>query len=292
MAIADFPDIVDGWVNLPVSDREDLTRYPELARTMTFFGNDPDVLCRREPEALIDALDTAGVGQAYLTCPVTDGTRARLGRLSVDVEQGLELVQRYPDRLRVILDVDALGNGTDLAWVYARVRALAGDPRVAGVGVTPSLLGVDVNHAWLYPVYALCVERSLPVRINIGIIGPQLRSKHQHPLLLEEILVDFPDLTVIGAHVGQPWEKLVVRLLMKFPNMSVMTSAVMPQYLDPDMRKFMDSRRGRDRFMFASDWPVLDIKAAIDSARSLGLHDETVSAYLGGNARRILPWNR
>ena len=49
--------------------------------------------------------------------------------------------------------------------------------------------------------------------------GPRVRSRVQHPELLEDVLIDFPNLTVIVAHMGHPYEELLMNFMRKWPQL-------------------------------------------------------------------------
>ena len=110
--------------------------------------------------------------------------------------------------------------------------------------VTPLVEQFELNHRLYYPVYATCAELGLPVSINVGVPGPQVRSRCQDPVLLEDVLIDFPELTVIGAHMGHPYEALLIQYMLKWPQLHLMTSAYLATYMDPALVRFMDSSRG------------------------------------------------
>src|SRR4029078_1562994 len=111
----------------------------------------------------------------------------------------------------------------------------------------------------------------LRVCISVGVRVRQVRSACQHPTLLEDVLIDFPELTVIGAHMGHPYEALLIQYLLKWPQLHLMPSAYLATYFDPAVVRFMDSSRGRGRILFASDHPVLTMPKALDGARALPL---------------------
>ncbi len=69
--------------------------------------------------------------------------------------------------------------------------------------------------------------------INIGIPGPRVRSRCQDPVLLEDVLIDFPDLVVIGAHMGHPYEELLIEYMLKWPNLYLSNSAYLAKYMHP-----------------------------------------------------------
>ena len=114
---------------------------------------------------------------------------------------------------------------------------------MALVRITPLVEQYELNHRLYYPVYATCEELGLPVSINIGVPGPQVRSHCQDPVLLEDVLIDFPGLTVVGAHMGHPYEALLIQYMLKWPQLHLMTSAYLATYMDPGLVRFMDSSR-------------------------------------------------
>ena len=169
-----------------------------------------------------------------------------------------------------------------------RLRELAAHPAVALVRITPLVAQYPLNDKLYYPVYATCAELGLPVSINVGIPGPRVRSACQHPELLEDVLIDFKGLTVIGAHMGHPYESLLMQYMLKWPDLYLSNSAYLAKYMDPALVSFMDSSRGMGRVLFASDHPFLPMDRAVAAARDLPLSDAAAQAYLGGTAARLL----
>jgi predicted TIM-barrel fold metal-dependent hydrolase len=102
------------------------------------------------------------------------------------------------------------------------------------------------------------------------------------------VLIDFPDLVVIGAHMGHPYEELLIEYMLKWPNIYLSNSAYLAKYMHPSLIKFMGSRRGRGRVLFASDHPFLPMERALHAARSLALDEGPMADFLGGTAERLL----
>ena len=115
-----------------------------------------------------------------------------------------------------------------------------------------------------------------------------MRSRCQDPVLLEDVLLDFPDLVVIGAHMGHPFESLLVQYMMKWPNLYLSTTAYSAKYMDEGLVKFMGSSRGLGRVLYGSDHPFLPLPKALEAARALPLSEEAMAAFLGGTATRLL----
>lgn len=277
------PKIVDAWVNIfPAAFAAQWNEQTSNKDVGAMFGED---FSKGETvENLVAEMDAAGVDVGILT----SGLRApdllhRKGMYAA--EDFVAVAEQHPGRFVVSATVDKVEKPTSNA---ARVRELAENPYVRMIRVTPLVEQYDLNHRLYYPVYAACEEAGLPVSINVGIPGPKVRSHCQHPALLEDLLIDFPGLKIVGAHMGHPYEALLMQYMLKFENLYLMNSAYLAKYMEPALVKFMDSSRGRGRVWFASDHPVLPVSKALDAARALPLSDESMAEFLGGSAARVL----
>ena len=152
----------------------------------------------------------------------------------------------------------------------------------------PLVQQYPLNDKLYYPIYTACAELGLPVSVNVGVPGPQVRSACQHPQLLEDILIDFKGLTVIGAHMGHPFEALLIQYMLKWPDLYLSNSAYLAKYMDPTLVSFMDSSRGIGRVLYASDHPFLSMERATEAARDLPLSARAADAFMGGTAMRLL----
>jgi predicted TIM-barrel fold metal-dependent hydrolase len=269
--------VVDLWVNaLSASAAQAFTGREENAGVADLFGADPAAGAADDPlAALVATMDACGVDTGVLAAGLSDpGT-----------EDLLERAATYPGRLLVALTADRPQR--PLSQVR-RLRALAAHPLVRLVRVTPLVHQLPLNHRCYYPLYAACSELGLPVSVNIGVPGPRVRSACQHPELLEDLLIDLPGLVVIGAHMGHPYEALLMTYLLKWPDLYLSTSAYLARYMDPALVAFMDSSRGSGRVLFASDHPFLPLPKALAAARALPLAEGAMAAFLGGTAARLL----
>jgi uncharacterized protein len=237
-----------------------------------FFGS--DIQQGMTTLDLVDEMDRVGVDKAVLTDTLS----------SVGAET-LAFVAEHRDRLWLAATVD---HPTRPGRQSAAIRSRVADGTVDLVRVTPLVHQYPLNHALYYPVYATCEELEVPVSINIGIPGPRVRSACQDPVLLEDVLIDFPGLVVIGAHMGHPHEELLIEYLMKWPNLYLSNSAYLAKYLHPALLSFMGSRRGKGRVLFASDHPFLPMERALAAARALPLDADAMDDFLGAAAARIL----
>ena len=275
--------VIDGWVNLfPEAFAAKWVAQEENAGVRALFGDDlakgPTV------EGLLAAMDDAGVATGVLTAGLSDPERAhRVGGYAA--EDFIAIAEEHPGRFLVSATVDRAAKPLDNV---RRVRELAQHPAVVLFRVTPLVEQYELNHRLYYPVYAACAEAGLPVSINVGVPGPQVRSRCQDPVLLEDVLIDFPGLTVVGAHMGHPYESLLIQYMLKWPQLHLMTSAYLATYMEPAIVKFMDSSRGRGRIFWASDHPVIPAKKSLDAARQLPLSEEGMRLFLGDGLHALL----
>jgi uncharacterized protein len=261
---------------------------PLIAETVRFFGEAPPPEHTASVDAVVAAMDELGIDQGLATVGMFGselvGDRRRV---SDPVEDLIAACERFPDRFRASPMVDSIPS---IRTVCRRIEELASHPLVVMMRIVPLLIQEPLNSRIFYPIYERCEGLGLAVSINIGVPGPKVRAACQQPIFLDDVLIDFPDLIVVGAHMGHPWEDLLIRLMMKYENLYLCNSAYLAKYIEPSVVRFMNSSRGRDKLMFASDFPLLPFGKAIDSARALPLSSDAMEAYLGGNCKRALGW--
>lgn len=226
-------------------------------------------------DGLLERMDALGVTTAVLTPGLT-----RTG-----VEESLEVADAHAGRFLVAAMIVDPGQPTRNVL---HLRDLAQHPRFVMVRVAPLFTQVPIDDPKHYPIYQVCEELELPVAINVGIPGPRVRSRVQHPELLEDVLIDFPELTVIGAHMGHPYEELLMNYMRKWDRLHLSCTAYAPRYLDPALLAFMGTSRYRGRVLWGSDDPWFPMRRSLEDARSLSLDDEAMALFLGGSARRLL----
>jgi predicted TIM-barrel fold metal-dependent hydrolase len=96
----------------------------------------------------------------------------------------------------------------------------------------------------------------------------------------------FPELKLCMIHGADPWWDLAIRLMIKYPNLHLMTSAWAPKYLPESLLHYMRTR-GKTKVIFASDAPVLSITRTVTEALALDLPEPVRDNYLYANAQRF-----
>jgi predicted TIM-barrel fold metal-dependent hydrolase len=104
---------------------------------------------------------------------------------------------------------------------------------------------------------------------------------------IDQVAIDFPELTIVCGHVGYPWTEEMVAVARKHANVYIDTSAYTSRRLPTELVAYMKTGSGRHKVMFGSNYPMILPAHALDGLDDLGLDPETAELYLAGNARRV-----
>lgn len=265
--------IVDAWAQITTVR---MARAPWLATLLRWTGR-PEDQSVPSPQSTLAAMDAAGVDIALLSAWY--GPQGPL----ITNEEVADQIAAAPDRFRGLASADI----TNPMQAVRDLRQWVDGKRFVGVRIVPWLWDLPPNDRRYYPLYAACVDLGVPLCTQIGHTGPLKRSECGRLIpYLEDVLLDFPELVVVGGHVGFPWLDELVTLTIKFPNFHVDTSAYAVHRLPPDFVAYMKGV-GASRVMFGTNWPMLSPQRCLEHLEQLGLDAKHRAAYLGGNARRV-----
>jgi uncharacterized protein len=265
-----LPRAIDCLVNVGFADQQ-MPDWMVRVKEDYFKGDDSFFKSPELPE-LLETMDANGVTRAVLVTQVgaTDDRAQRFAAAA-------------PDRFSL-----AVG-GFNLLKPMKAVRSLesfVGDHPTAFAVVGPSFWGdgrYPPSDAVYYPLYTKCCELDLPLCLNTGIPGPPIPAEAQHPMHLDQVCIRFPELRLCMIHGADPWWEVAIRLMIKYRNLRLMTSAWSPKYLPESLLHYMRTR-GKDRVLFASDHPVLSMERCLGEAMALDLPDDVRDRWLHGNA--------
>jgi len=156
-----------------------------------------------------------------------------------------------------------------------------------GLKLLPSYNYYYPNDSMMYPVYADAERLGIPVLFHTGSsIFTGHRLKYARPIYLDDLAVDFPDLTIVMAHGGRGiWYDEALSLVRLHEHVYIDISGLPPKKL-PDY--FPDMERFAHKFLFGTDWPSVDMQKNIQLINSLNMTPEATVQILGENARQIL----
>ena len=267
------PKAIDCWLNPSTAMAEHPPEFlVRVARD--YFKREREIFTPTPIEELLRQMDESGVERAIVTL---DAHRP---------EPIAELTRAFPGRFISSAVIDPT---TCMEAVRLLERLVTKhDLRLARI--VPFLVNRPPNDKAYYPIYAKCIELDLPISINTGIPGPPMPAEPQRPLHLDEVCLFFPEARIIMAHGADPWWGEAIRLLLKYPNLYMMTSAYAPKYLPQELIQFMNTR-GQGKVLFASDHPVLSFERCVTEAAALPFREGVLEKYLRGNALSVFRWD-
>lgn len=267
--------IVDAWVQHPTGT---FLRDPMFASLLRWRGMDPAALPDVIPaEFTLGALDAAKVDRAMVSA--WWGPRGPL--LSND--DVAALVGAHPDRFVGVASVDLLHPMAAVRELRRCVRELG----LRALRMLPWLWNLPPNDRRYYPLYAECVELGIPFCLQVGHTGPLCPSEPGRPIpYLDEVALDFPELVIVGGHIGYPWTNEMIALATKYPNVYIDTSAYKASRYPAELVEYMRGH-GKRKVLFGSNFPMITPAECLAAVEKLGLSDEARSLFLGGNAARV-----
>lgn len=274
--------IIDFRLRPPLRGYLDMIMYanPErTARATRQHGFEPaPSAAQRSIDLLIGEMDAAGIATGVVTGRYSD----RFGSVSnADVQA---IVAAYPGRFVGAASIDPSNRRKAIAEIDAAAangfRAINIEP-----GSYPQPMLVDDRR--LYPIYAHCEDRGLPVLIMTGgNAGPDL--SYTVPVHFDRVAADFPDLKIVATHGGWPWVHEMLHIAYRRPNVYLSPD----QYLAnmPGMRDWIDAANGflAERFLYASSHPFTPAKEFAEWFRGLPFRPEVLDRLMYRNAASLL----
>ncbi len=267
--------IIDAWIQHPTGA---FLRDASFASLLRWRGLDPDSFPQQIPiEFTLSALDGAGVNKAVLSAwwgpqgPIltNDDVAAR--------------VRAHPDRFLGLAAVDLMNPMAAVRELRRSVRALG----LRGLRILPWMWNLPPNDRRYYPLYAECVELGIPFCLQVGHTGPLRPSEPGRPIpYLDEVALDFPELTIVGGHIGYPWTTEMIALATKYPNVYIDTSAYKPSRYPRELVDYLRAH-GKKKVLFGSNFPMLTPGECMKDLDALELSDEAKRLFLGGNAAKV-----
>lgn len=218
----------------------------------TYLDPDGDKALRRMDEAGIDRQVIFGLDFGILL----DGQPVPIR----DVNHRLAMLQdQHPDRFLAFATVDPRRDGA-----VELIETALGEWGMAGLKLHPTA-GFHLHDDATYRLLDVAADHDVPVLTDSGPIHAPMYSKYSHPMHVDELLVDFPDLDIIVAHMSLGWwrELHAIADMKAATNLHVDISGwqdrteQQPREFLRAVSQFVDSL-GADRVHFGTDDPMFD----------------------------------
>lgn len=264
--------VIDAWIQHPTLRMQQDPMFASLRR---WTGG--EVPTQQLPLAVtLAALDAAGVERA-LTC-----AWSAPGGPMISNDEVAGFVAQSGGRLVGVGSVDIRKPMAAMREVRRCVRELG----FKAIRILPWLWEAPPTDRRFYPVYAACCEEGVPFGTQIGHAGPLMPSEVGRPIYLDQVAIDFPELVIVGGHIGYPWTDEAIAVATKHENVYIDTSAYTVRRYPAALLDYL-REHGRRKVLFGSNYPMIEPARALQGLESLGLDEETRGLFLAGNALRV-----
>ncbi len=269
-----------------------------------------EVSCRQEPDAYWAEYEEAAgryfkVGKRPTIAETLTIYRAlKIGLVMFTVDTETEIGNRRIPNEEI---ADAARDNSDIMIAFASIdphkgkmgvreaRSLIESGAVKGFKFHPTCQGFFPNARLAYGLYELIAHYKLPAIFHTGHSGigtgmrggGGMRLKYSQPIHIDDVAVDFPDMTIILAHPSWPWTDEALSMALHKPNVYIDLSGWMPKYFPPQVVQYANGLL-KQKMLFGSDFPLIQPDRWIAQFRDSGFKPEVFDLILKQNAVRVL----
>ena len=236
-------------------------------------------------EDYLRKMDRAGIERSLLIA-VRAGDLAVRGSYEIPYARVAEVCERHPDRFSGLAGIDPTRGIQGLRDLDHAVNDLG----FVGAHLYPHWFSMAPDAALYYPYYARCCELDIPIMMQVGQNLIYSRDRRLpsvgRPIALDRVAIDFPDLRLLGIHIGVPWTDEMIAMAWKHENVFIGVDAYAPKHWPSPLLHYLNTY-GREKVLFGTDWPVIDPERAMQEIDALGIRPEARKLRLRDNALRI-----
>jgi uncharacterized protein len=221
----------------------------------------------------------------------TVDTEGFTGHPAISNEEIAEGAAKHADVLMAFASVDPAKGGAGAR----QFRKLVTEHGMRGIKFHPSLQNFAPNDGSAYPLLEVASELGVPALFHTGQTGigagmrggGGVRLSLANPILLDDVAVEFPDLTIIMAHPSFPWQDEALAVATHKPNVFIDLSGWSPKYFPPQLVRYANSLL-QDKVMFGSDYPLITPDRWLGDFAKLDMKPQVRPKILKDNAVRVL----
>ena len=236
-------------------------------------------------EQMLSRMDEAGIDKAFLIA-TRAGPVGHSSCYRIPYELVAKTCAQAPKRLYGLAGIDPLDGMNGVRELEYAVKNLG----FIGAHFYPHWFEIEPDAAKVYPFYAKCVELGIPIQMQVGQSMNYdknfPRRSVGRPISLDNVACDFPELKLIGIHVGIPWADEMIAMAWKHQNVFIGSDAHAPKYWPENFVRFIDSY-GSEKVIFGTDFPILDFERTTKEIKNLDIRSKSRRKFLRDNALKI-----
>jgi len=236
-------------------------------------------------EDYLAKMDKAGIERSLLIA-VRAGDINKQGGFEIPYHDVAAVCDAHPKRFSGLAGIDPYRGMQGLRDLEQAVKEYG----FVGAHLYPHWCELAPDHAKYYPYYAKCCELDIPIMMQVGHNLVYSRNRRLpsvgRPITLDQVAIDFPELKLIGIHIGIPWTDEMISMCWKHENVYTAGDAYAPKYWPESFVHYANSY-GKHKVMFGTDWPVIDPERAVREVEDLGFSAEARQMLMRDNALRV-----
>lgn len=148
----------------------------------------------------------------------------------------------------------------------------------------------------LQVIYELAIEFDIPVMFHSGdTYTPKGKIRYSHPIHIDDVAVDFPDLKIVICHVGNPWIRDCMEVVYKNKNVYADFSGLVLGDFSDKFERYMKEQleemilyAGEPAYLlYGTDWPISTMKSYLNFMKQLDLPEEKKEMIYWKNAAKL-----
>ena len=168
------------------------------------------------------------------------------------------------------------------------LERIVNDLGLKGLKLFPSTQLFYPSDKKVYKIYESAQELGVPVLFHSGapLVSGTHRLKFNHPLQLDDVAIDFPELKIVMGHMGNPWFWDAYALAERHENLYFDISGRAREFL-PHLPWKLFEKRISDKILFGTDMQH-SFSEYIEEIRGLPISEVFKDKILGENAKKLL----
>jgi len=236
-------------------------------------------------ERYLKMMDAAGIERSLLIAVRAGDLRVK-GSVHIAYERVAEICKKYPDRFSGLAGVDPTLGMQQLRELEHAVKELG----FVGAHYYPHWFDLAPDHAYVFPIYAKCIELDIPIMMQVGHNLIYQRDRRLpsvgRPITLDRVAILYPELRLLGIHLGVPWTDEMISMAWKHENIYIGGDAYAPKHWPKQIIHYANTY-GQDKFLFGTDWPVIDPLRAVREVEEHGYRPGAKQKIMRDNALRV-----
>jgi predicted TIM-barrel fold metal-dependent hydrolase len=237
------------------------------------------------PAQYVAMMDAAGIERSLLIAVRAGDLRIK-GSVHIGYERVAEICRQYPDRFSGLAGVDPTLGMQQLRDLEYAVKDLG----FVGAHYYPHWFDLPPDHAYVFPIYAKCIELDVPIMMQVGHNLIYQRDRRLpsvgRPITLDRVAILYPELKLLGIHLGVPWTDETISMAWKHKNIYIGGDAYAPKHWPKQMVHYANTY-GSHKFLFGTDWPVIDPIRAVNEVAALDFRPPSLARIMRDNAIEV-----